>query len=144
MLPHNGARHPLRRKIQLAAWILSAEDSRIKAFQKGLPKSISSHGRQGTHKQYNRPWEKWISWCDQFKTDPVQAPVTVFIDFLLNTFQEGKAYSTVNTYRSAVSITIKSITGRYIGEDHLVTRLMKGLLISKALFHGTHIHGTLP
>ena len=45
MLPHNAPRHPLRRKIQLAAWILSSEDSRIKAFQKGLPRSSSSHGR---------------------------------------------------------------------------------------------------
>lgn len=43
MLPDNSARHPLRRKIPLAAWILSGEDSRIKAFQKGLPKSSSSH-----------------------------------------------------------------------------------------------------
>ena len=57
--------------------------------------------------------------------------MTVFIDFLLNGFQEGKAYSTVNTYRSAVSTTIKSISGRDIGEDHLVTRLMKGLFVSK-------------
>lgn len=58
--------------------------------------------------------------------------MTVFIDFLLNTFQEGKAYSTVNTYRSAVSTTIRSITGREIGEDHLVTRLIKGFFISKS------------
>ena len=46
MLPHNGARHPLRRKIQLAAWILSGKDSRIKAFQKGLPRSSSDHGHK--------------------------------------------------------------------------------------------------
>ena len=57
--------------------------------------------------------------------------MTVFIDFLLNTLQEGKAYCTVNTYRSAVSTTIRSITGRDMSEDHLVTRLMKGLFISK-------------
>ena len=44
MVPHNGARHPLHRKIQLAAWILSGEDSRIKAFQKGFPRSSSGHG----------------------------------------------------------------------------------------------------
>lgn len=56
--------------------------------------------------------------------------MTVFIDFLLNTFLEGKAYSTVNTYRSAASTTIKSITGQDMGEDHLAT-VMKGLFISK-------------
>ena len=54
--------------------------------------------------------------------------MTVFIDFVLNTFQEGKAYSTVNTYRSAVSTTVKSITGREIGEDHLATRLNEGFV----------------
>ena len=57
--------------------------------------------------------------------------MTAFTDFLLRTFQEGKAYCTVNTYRSAVSTTVKSIIGRDIGENHLVTRLMKGLFISK-------------
>ena len=46
VLPHNGARHPLRRKIQLAAWILSSEDSRNKAFQEGLPRSSSGHGHK--------------------------------------------------------------------------------------------------
>lgn len=46
MLPHNSAGHPLHSKIQLAAWILSSEDSRVKAFQKGLPRSSSSHGRK--------------------------------------------------------------------------------------------------
>lgn len=69
----------------------------------------------------------WVSWCDQLKVDIIQAPVTVLIDFLLTIFDQGKSYNTVNTYRSAISATIQSISGRDLGSHHLVSRFMKGI-----------------
>jgi len=57
--------------------------------------------------------------------------VNLFIDFLLEVYKLGRSYSTVNTYRSAISATIHSVTGRDLGSNHLVSRFMKGIYVAK-------------
>ena len=118
----------------------SARPSRLACVREGLESQGISKGATeiilkswtlGTQKQYKKPWQEWISWCDQFKTDQFQAPVTLFIDFLLNVYDQGRTYSTVNTYRSAIATTIHAVTGRDLGSNHLVSRFMKGIYVSK-------------
>ena len=87
----------------------------------------------GTHKQYNKPWRGWTSWCDRRACHLFQAPVNLFIDFLLEVYKLGGSYSKVNTYRSAISATIHSVTGRDLGSNHLVNRFMKGIYVAKPL-----------
>ena len=53
------------------------------------------------------------------------------MDFLHDVFKQGKAYSTVNTYRSAVSTVLEVVSGRKVGCHFLVTRLMKGVFMAK-------------
>ncbi|XP_015765670.1 PREDICTED: uncharacterized protein LOC107344511 [Acropora digitifera] len=43
----------------------------------------------------------------------------------------GRSYSTVNTYRSAISATIHSVKGRDLGSNHLVSTFMKGIYVAK-------------
>ena len=57
--------------------------------------------------------------------------MNLFIDFLLEVYKLGRSYSTVNTYRSAISATIHSVTGRDLGSNHLVSRFMKGIYVAK-------------
>ena len=58
--------------------------------------------------------------------------MNLFIDFLLEVYKLGGSYSKVNTYRSAISATIHSVTGRDLGSNHLVSRLMKGIYVAKS------------
>ena len=57
--------------------------------------------------------------------------MNLFIDFLLEVYKLGRSYSTVNTYRSGISTTIHSVTGRNLGSNHLVSRFMKGIYVAK-------------
>lgn len=48
-------------------------------------------------------------------------------NFLSECFAEGKSYSTINTYRSALSSSLYPITNTTIGSHPLITRLLKGI-----------------
>ena len=63
---------------------------------------ISASWSCGTDKQYNSAWKKWCGWCEQRKIDLLQASVDEVVNFLSQSFAEGKSYSTVNAYRSAL------------------------------------------
>ncbi len=47
----------------------------------------------GTTKQYEPAWNAWRSWCDSRSVDLLQAPITVFVDFLHHIYAQGKCYS---------------------------------------------------
>ena len=83
--------------------------------------------RAGTGKQYSAAWSCFIGWCKQRTRDPVQATVGTVCDFLSDQFGEGKSYSTVNAYRSALSGMLVPVNGRPIGEHPLIVRLLKGM-----------------
>jgi len=59
--------------------------------------------------------------------DPVKATVGTVCDFLSDLFGEGKSYSTVNSYRSALSGMLVLLNGRPIGEHPQKVRLLKGM-----------------
>ncbi|XP_068742111.1 uncharacterized protein [Montipora capricornis] len=56
---------------------------------------ISASWASGTDKQYNSAWKKW---CRSRKIDLLQASIDEVVNFLSQSFAEGKSYSTVNTY----------------------------------------------
>ena len=82
--------------------------------------------RAGTGKQYSAAWSCFIGWCKQRSRDPVQASVGTVCDFLSDQFGEGKSYSTVNSYRSALPGMLVPVNGRPIAEHPLIVRLLKG------------------
>lgn len=57
--------------------------------------------------------------------------MNIFLNFLNHLYEDGKAYSTINTYRSAVSSTIEAVTGKQVGCHHLVSRFMKGVFVGR-------------
>ena len=53
--------------------------------------------------------------------------MTPVIEFLTTQFKERKQYSTMNSYRSALSATLPPIEGHQVGQHPLVCRLLQGM-----------------
>ena len=61
--------------------------------------------------------------------------------FLTDQFDTGLQYRTVNTIRSAISMTHPEIEGTAVGSHPLVSRLLKGMFIVDHLHRVTRFHG---
>lgn len=59
--------------------------------------------------------------------DPYACDVKFLVNFLAMLFQQGLQHRTVNTIRSAISMTHDRVEGIPIGQHPLVTRVMKGI-----------------
>ena len=92
---------------------------------------ITASWRSGTRKSYNSAWRKWASWCAERGQDPFSSPVTEILDFLAFEFKSGKQYSTMNSYRSALSTFHMPIEGYAVGTHPLVLRLLQGMFIQR-------------
>ena len=88
---------------------------------------ILSSWRKTTEEAYSCSWRKWEQWCTSFGHSSIHAPIGAILDFLACQFAEGKQYRTINSYRSAISMTHNPIDGVVVGKHPLVTRLMKGI-----------------
>ena len=59
--------------------------------------------------------------------DPLSAPIGDILEFLLDQYEAGKQYRTINTLRSAISMTHEEVDGVRIGQHSLVSRFLKGI-----------------
>ena len=103
LLTRQGEVHPLS-NLQLAGWLLSANH---------IQKQASA-------------WRRWDSWCRERKLNSVHASVESILEFLTSEFNLGRAYRTLNVYRSAISSTHPKIDSVRVGEHPLVVQLLKG------------------
>lgn len=78
-------------------------------------------------KQYRGVWSKWVSWCDKRNCNPLQSSVEDVTNFIADSYTEGKSYSTLNTYRSALSSSLCPCDNSTVGSHPSVTRLFKGI-----------------
>ena len=83
--------------------------------------------RKSTESAYSGAWKLWDSWCSQRSLDPLSAPVSEILEFLLEQYETGKQYRTINTIRSAISMTHEEVDGTRIGQHPLVSRFLKGV-----------------
>ena len=67
------------------------------------------------------------SWCARRQIDPISGDVQHFLDFLAGLYDQGLQHRSINSIRSAVSMTHKQVDGSPIGQHPLVTRLLKGV-----------------
>ena len=102
-----------------------------KGVSKDAAELIQASWRKGTQKSYATAWGKWCGWCDRRETDPVSAPMKYLLDFITEEFKNGKQYSTLNTYRSAISATHVGYSGTPAGQHPLVCRLLQGIFNSR-------------
>ena len=102
-----------------------------KGFSKQAVDIICASWTAGTEKQYEGVWDKWSGWCRKRQIDLLQASVTQVVGFLTDCFHEGKGYSTINTYRSALSTTLCAMNDDRdsLASHPLIARLLKGVYI---------------
>lgn len=74
-------------------------------------------------KQYNTSYKLWWQFCLKNNVDTFEAPVSSIIAFLVELFNNGASYGTINSHRSALSLLL----GNNVGSDVLIKRLLKGI-----------------
>ena len=83
--------------------------------------------RRSTNAQYKSCWAKWCSWSRQRQIDPFCPAVSDLVHFLTELFEQGKQYSTINTYRSVISSTVPPLDGSPLGQHKIVCSFMRGV-----------------
>ena len=103
--------------------------------ERGISERVSkisrSSWRSRTEKHYQSAWKSFDSWCFGKSEDPISCPVNIVLEFLTDLFDKGLQYRTINTYRSAISMTHLPLDGSLIGSHPLVSRFMKGVFQSR-------------
>ena len=104
-----GDRHPMitNNSLPLAGWGVSGITSLQRAYQS---KSC---------------WAKWCSWSRQRQIDPFRPAGSDLVHFLTELFEQGIQYSTINTYRSAISSTVLHLDGSPLGQHKIVCSFMR-------------------
>ena len=100
-------------------------------LSEGVINLISSSWRSSTEASYSSAWRTWDSWCIRRGVNPLSAPLSDILEFLLVQFQAGKQYRTINTFRSAISMTHNEIDSKKVGQHPLVTRFLRGVFNSR-------------
>ena len=90
-------------------------------------KLICASWRSNTEASYSRCWRVWVNWCSKQGVNPINTSVEKIIEFLSVQFNQGKQYSTLNSYRSSISVTHMPVDGVQLGKHPLISRLMKGV-----------------
>ena len=93
----------------------------------GVIKYLLALGRSSTSTTYQSAWNAWLDWCVQRDQDPLSPALNAVLTFLCSLAESGKAYRTINVYRSILSVTVYKIEGFDVGKHPLVVRLMKGI-----------------
>ena len=78
--------------------------------------------RTKTNQSYDSLFAKWHSWCAQRSFNPFSGPIT---NFLAQLCTEGYQYSSINSYRSAISSVHEKVDGHSVGQLPLISRLLK-------------------
>ncbi|EZA50286.1 hypothetical protein X777_11297 [Ooceraea biroi] len=104
--------------------------NKMESFRKkGLPSSsldiFEASLTESTHRQYAGPLKQWWSFCLDRSLDPYHPEEADVIQFLTSKFNEGAAYGTLNSIRSAISL----ISNNNIGQNRNISRFFKGIFM---------------
>ncbi|KAJ8044060.1 hypothetical protein HOLleu_11420 [Holothuria leucospilota] len=104
------------------------EDTTALQKQDVSPKAadiILAGWRPSTQKQYFSSLTKWISFCSRRQTNPFHTTIRHVLDFLLELFEAGLGYSSINTAKSMLSTFVSE--PKEVGKKFLVKKFMKGV-----------------
>ena len=104
---------------------------KAKGISKRSSEIMFASWRRGTATQYDAAWAKWSRWCDSRKSNPVSSPLKDILQFLTEQFDGGLSYSTMNSYRSAISSCHDLVDGLPAGQHPMILRLLKGMFYLK-------------
>ena len=87
----------------------------------------------GNREKVNSHIERFVKFCCERYTNPIQATTEMGIKFLTEYFETGVGDSSVNSARSALSSIIKPVWNVQCVKSPLVCRLLKDVFIGTAL-----------
>ena len=96
-----------------------------KSISRDALEILSASWIMGTEKRYNSHVKRFVKFCRERYTDPIQATTEIGIEFLTEYFKTGVGYSSVNSARSALSNIIKPVCNVPFGKSPLVCRFLK-------------------
>lgn len=77
---------------------------------------------ENTIKQYEVCFKRWYQFCAQNQIDMYEPSIPIIIQFLTQSFNSGAKYGTINSYRSALSCILGSLS-----DDPRISRFCKGV-----------------
>ena len=92
-----------------------------------VAKLFLSSWRRNTEGAYSSCWRRWERWCIDQGCDFIHSSLSTILQFLTSEFKQRKQYRTINSYRSAISMTHGPIDGVVVGKHPFVCRLLKGI-----------------
>ncbi|KAM4748674.1 LOW QUALITY PROTEIN: uncharacterized protein WCC33_006046 [Rhinophrynus dorsalis] len=107
------------------------ENASNDGFSESAQTLLAESWAPGTRSMYRSAWSTWSRWCLERDLDPVSASPVNVINFLSTLFDSGRAYRTINSYRSAISAGHIPVDGVPVGQLMIVCRLMKGIRLSR-------------
>ena len=123
-----GNPHPLiqNRTLRLMAWEISGKTA-SEGVSESVAKLITGATRKGSIANYKSSWGRWVSWCSKQQVDPTKCPINFVLDFLAYLLELSYEYSTINSYRSAISAYHDLIDYLPVGQHTRVCQLMTGV-----------------
>ncbi|KAM4795754.1 LOW QUALITY PROTEIN: uncharacterized protein WCC33_000837 [Rhinophrynus dorsalis] len=103
----------------------------IEGFSESTKFLMSEAWAPGTKACYISCWSIWTRWCLERDLDPISTDLTNILNFLSFCFQQGKAYRTINCYRSTISMGHILVDNLPVGQHPLVCKLMKGIRLNR-------------
>ncbi|KZS16152.1 Uncharacterized protein APZ42_018153 [Daphnia magna] len=88
---------------------------------------VLSGSRPTTLAAYQSAWIHWKNWCVKFGHNPELNNICNILLFFTEALEAGKAFSTINIYRSMLSVTLQPIEGHAVGKHPYVIALMRGI-----------------
>ena len=82
--------------------------------------------RSSTSSTYESAWRQFSRWCGERQIDCLSATPTAVSNFLSDAFDQGRAYRTLNVYRSAISTALPPSGGQPLGQHRDVCQVMRG------------------
>ena len=82
---------------------------------------------ESTINQYNTALKLWWEFCQKTNTSPFEYSVTRILSFFVNLLEKKSSYSTLNTYRAAISL----IMDNELGKDIKISRVFRAIAIEK-------------
>ena len=120
-----------RKEIQSSRLVCVGKSLKERGISERVSKILLFPWRSSTEKHYQSAWKSFHSWCFEKSEDPISCPVNIVLEFLTDLFDKRLQYRTINTYRSAISMTDLHLDGSLIGSHPLVSRFMKGVFQSR-------------
>ena len=83
--------------------------------------------KERTVKQYESAWKQFCHWCHKKSVNSFSCNLDSLLLYLSDLYERGLRYRTINSHRSAISMTRLPIDNVCVGAHPLVFRLMKGI-----------------